>query len=309
MPAALPGMGHPFRAPLRAVTRQARYAPPASSRRTRIQAHGTRGPPVHAGSPLSGAGPRHTRAVPGLMAPRSRLVPELPLAGFGFLTHFACEMLQVPWFAGMVEASHGTVVWLCTRATGGDVVILLMGFWLGLVVAGHRPWIVPLHRGPAVVMIASGIAVTLVLEWLATGPLERWRYAEAMPVIPSLGVGLAPLAQWLLLPPLILWLARHHLAGRTALVRPLMSRDAVPIVAGPPVALLPVAVMLAAVRGARITSPRRRGRGCTRAPVARRGSGTRWRMPAPSRGRAALATRERETVRPQPGGRPDSTIC
>lgn len=218
MPAALPGMGHPFRTPLRAGTRQARYAPPASSPPTRVQANGTRGPPVHAESPLPGAGPWQIRAVSGLMAPRSRLVPELPLAGLGFLTHFAWEMLQVPWFGGMVEASHGTVVWLCTRATGGDVVILLLGFWLGSLVAGHRHWIVPLHRKPAAVMVATGIAVTLVLEWLATGPLERWRYADAMPVIPLLGVGLAPLAQWVLLPPLILWLARYHLAGRTALV-------------------------------------------------------------------------------------------
>ncbi len=55
--------------------------------------------------------------------------PELPLAGFGFLLHFAWEMLQVPWFDGMLAASHGTVVWLCTRATFGDVVILLVAFW------------------------------------------------------------------------------------------------------------------------------------------------------------------------------------
>ena len=43
-------------------------------------------------------------------------IPELPLAGFGFLAHFVWEMLQVPWFIGMADAPHGSVVGLCLRA-------------------------------------------------------------------------------------------------------------------------------------------------------------------------------------------------
>ncbi len=139
--------------------------------------------------------------------------PELPLAGFGFLAHFIWEMLQVPWFSGMMEASHGAVVWLCTRATGGDVLILLAGFWLASIVRGHRRWLLRGERKPAVIVIVTGVVVTVALEWLATGPLDRWSYAGSMPVVPLIGVGLAPLLQWLLLPPLILWLARRHMLG------------------------------------------------------------------------------------------------
>lgn len=144
-------------------------------------------------------------------------LPELPLAGFGFLTHFIWEMLQVPWFSGMMEASHGAVVWLCTRATGGDVLILLAGFWLASIICGHRRWLLQGERKPAVIMIVTGIVVTVVFEWLATGPLDRWSYADSMPVIPLVGIGLAPLLQWLLLPPLILWLARRHMLGTAAI--------------------------------------------------------------------------------------------
>lgn len=149
----------------------------------------------------------------------SRLLPELPVAGFGLLTHFAWEMLQVPWFAGMVEASHGAVVWLCIQATGGDLVILVAGFWLASLVAGHRDWLVAGARLPALIVVLSGVTVTLIFEWLATGPLDRWTYADAMPVVPLVGVGLAPLLQWLLLPPLILWLARRHILGSIAVRR------------------------------------------------------------------------------------------
>ena len=59
--------------------------------------------------------------------------------------------------------------------------------------------------------VAIGVAITLVLEWLATGPLGRWAYAEAMPVLPLLGVGLTPVLQWVLLPPLVAWFVRRQL--------------------------------------------------------------------------------------------------
>ncbi|MDZ7748925.1 MAG: hypothetical protein U5K43_08820 [Halofilum sp. (in: g-proteobacteria)] len=153
----------------------------------------------------------------GRSIPWYRRVPELPVAGFGFLLHFAWEMLQIPWFAGMLEVSHGTVVWLCIRATGGDLVILLAGFWFASVVARRRDWLMEGARLPAALVVAVGVTVTVVFEWLATGPLDRWAYADTMPVVPVVGIGLAPLVQWLVLPPLILWLARRHILGNGVL--------------------------------------------------------------------------------------------
>lgn len=149
-----------------------------------------------------------------MMSSWSRRMPELPLAGFGFLAHFAWEMMQVPWFAGMLEAPHGTVVWLCTRATLGDVVILLIAFWIASLMVRNRHWMLAAGwRKPLLVMVATGMLITIAFEWLATGPLDRWTYGESMPVVPLIGVGLTPLLQWIILPPLIVWLARRHTAG------------------------------------------------------------------------------------------------
>jgi hypothetical protein len=153
-------------------------------------------------------------------APTSRLsvlLPELPLAGFGFLTHFLWEMLQVPWFTGMAKASHGSVVWMCIQASGGDVLILLASFWFSSIVFGHRRWLLEGKRKPAITLLLAAFLVTIVMEWLATGPLERWTYADSMPIIPLLGVGLAPLLQWLILPPLIMWLSHRHMLGCIAI--------------------------------------------------------------------------------------------
>lgn len=45
----------------------------------------------------------------------------------------------------------------------------------------------------------------------ATVIAERWTYAEHMPVLPVLGTGLLPLMQWLILPPLIVWLVYRQI--------------------------------------------------------------------------------------------------
>ncbi len=152
------------------------------------------------------------------MSSWSKKFPEFPLAGFGFLLHFVWEMMQVPWFDGMLETSHGTVVWLCTRATFGDVVILVVAYWTGSAVVRQRQWLIRGLRLPALVTVATGVLITVVFEWLATGMLDRWSYADNMPVVSGIGVGLTPLLQWLVLPPLALWLARRHILGSMAVV-------------------------------------------------------------------------------------------
>mgnify|MGYP006946484152 FL=1 len=66
---------------------------------------------------------------------------------------------------------------------------------------------------PTVVFLIIGLGITIVFEYLATGPLNRWAYASLMPVVPLLEVGLAPLLQWLLIPPTLLWIVRRQLRG------------------------------------------------------------------------------------------------
>jgi len=45
----------------------------------------------------------------------------------------------------------------------------------------------------------------MLFETLATGPLARWAYTDAMPRVPITGTGFMPLLQWLVIPPLVLW--------------------------------------------------------------------------------------------------------
>ncbi len=143
-----------------------------------------------------------------------RLLLEAPAANvavFAFLLNYPWEFLQVPLFRSMAPAPHWEAIKVCTSATLGDAVIAVVAFWGVAAMAGTRRWILAPSTGQLAGFITIGVAITLVLEWLATGPLGRWEYAEAMPVIPLLGVGLSPVLQWILLPPLVAWFVRRQL--------------------------------------------------------------------------------------------------
>lgn len=58
---------------------------------------------------------------------------------------------------------------------------------------------------PLVVYTGAGLAVTIAIERFALAA-DRWRCAAAMPAIG--GIGLAPLLQWIVVPLLIVALAR-----------------------------------------------------------------------------------------------------
>jgi hypothetical protein len=138
--------------------------------------------------------------------------PWAALAGFAFLLHFVWEMWQAPFYRTMLQADHVTAVRTCTIATLGDAAITLAAFGVAAWLGGGRDWLAHPSRGRLAVYLAAGLAVTLLLEWLNVYVLERWTYAPRMPTI--LGIGVLPVLQWLLLPPLVLWLAARHLGVR-----------------------------------------------------------------------------------------------
>jgi hypothetical protein len=139
--------------------------------------------------------------------------PWAAVAGFGFLVHFVWEMWQAPMYRTMVEASHVAAVRVCTFATLGDAVIQVLAFGAAAIAAGSRTWLARPSRGPMTVYLIAGLLITAALEWVNVHVLQRWTYADHMPVV--LGIGVAPLLQWLVVPPIVLWLAKRHLGFRT----------------------------------------------------------------------------------------------
>jgi len=136
--------------------------------------------------------------------------PELHISIFAFLLNFVWELLQMPLFAGFSDFQFYQIILHCTKATFGDVVISLVAFAGACLITRSRMWILSMNKSGVVSFLTIGLAITVIFEILATGPLNRWEYSELMPTI---GVGVAPVAQWVILPLLQLWFVKRMIIG------------------------------------------------------------------------------------------------
>lgn len=121
------------------------------------------------------------------------------------LFNYLWELAQAPLYEGMQRLR--IVWWHCFVASLGDGLLVLLIFAAGWMVLHRQDWFVsPGVRGYAV-MLATGLVMSVSIEWIAVHIVGRWAYTERMPLVPGLGVGLLPILQMLVLPPLIFWIA------------------------------------------------------------------------------------------------------
>lgn len=137
--------------------------------------------------------------------------PEVRLAGWGLVLNCVWEFFQSPLYS---DHSRGFlyVLWTRLHCTGGDVLILLGAFWGTALVFRNRRWWVRPRWGAVLLFVLLGLAYTAWSEWYNTQVRHSWEYSDAMPLL--LGLGLAPLLQWVLLPPAILALLRRYALRR-----------------------------------------------------------------------------------------------
>jgi hypothetical protein len=118
-------------------------------------------------------------------------------------------LLNLAW-----ESAHVRLYTLWNEATTAyiafSVVLLLSLILLRAGAAAH--W-----RYPPIVLVTTlmGTAYTIFSEWMNLTILRSWTYNESMPRVGLAGieVGVTPLAQWLVVPPLALYLARRQRGG------------------------------------------------------------------------------------------------
>ena len=118
-----------------------------------------------------------------------------------FVLNLAWEIAHVRLYTVWSAADGMAVAWALVHCTVGDVVIALAMFALAGILLrcpdwpASRPW-----SGGAVFTIGA-IAFTVWSEWYNVYRAGNWGYAASMPMI--YGIGLSPLLQWLILPPLM----------------------------------------------------------------------------------------------------------
>jgi hypothetical protein len=122
----------------------------------------------------------------------------------------AWEIAQLPLYTLWREAPATWIAFSVAHCTAGDALIGVSALAAALVLTrAEEPsrW-----RWGRIAILTAVLAATYTVfsEWMNTAVLRSWTYSELMPVLRVAGteIGLAPLAQWLLLPPLALRLAR-----------------------------------------------------------------------------------------------------
>ncbi|HUF81967.1 MAG TPA: hypothetical protein VMN03_12565 [Burkholderiales bacterium] len=136
---------------------------------------------------------------------------------FGYLPWLAglslvWERLHVPLYTLWKEAEPAYIAFSVVHCTLGDVLIGAAALLLALILVREGalerwrwPWI-------AALTVLFGTVYTLFSEWMNITVLRSWTYAASMPTV-ELGrfeMGLSPLLQWLVVPPLALYLARRR---------------------------------------------------------------------------------------------------
>lgn len=137
-------------------------------------------------------------------------------SALAFVLNLVWEIAHVRLYTLWDEADRLTVAWSLIHCTLGDVVIALTMFALAGIVLRQTNWPVSSPWSGGTIVTVGATAFTAWSEWYNVYQIGNWGYTASMPVI--FGIGLSPLLQWLILPPLItityraLWLklfARH----------------------------------------------------------------------------------------------------
>lgn len=134
------------------------------------------------------------------------LAAERVLVGWGFVLNAAWEFGQTPLYEDS-DRDLGYLAWSRLHCAAGDVLILLAAFWLTSLAWRSRRWFTRPRRLAPGLFVALGLAYTVWSEWANTSLRDAWQYRPEMPTL--FGIGLAPLLQWLVLPPILVVLLRR----------------------------------------------------------------------------------------------------
>ena len=128
-------------------------------------------------------------------------------AGWSAGLNVAWEILQLPLYTIYESGPPAWMAFAVLHCTAGDVLIALACYAAAACATRTARW--PLERPLFGLAIALpiGVAYTAFSEWLNVSVRGSWEYAAAMPRV--YGIGLAPLLQWLLVPPAAVSLIRR----------------------------------------------------------------------------------------------------
>lgn len=134
---------------------------------------------------------------------------------YALALHLIWEIGQLPLFTLWYSEPPHAIAWAVIHCTAGDALIAAFTYAAAALATRDVAWPVHSRRMLALpVVVISGVGYTFFSEWRNVYILESWAYASTMPMI--LGIGISPLAQWIIVPVLatLLTARRSRPGGR-----------------------------------------------------------------------------------------------
>lgn len=111
------------------------------------------------------------------------------------------EFAQMPLYTLWRTGSPRDIVLAALHCTGGDILIAGASLVGSLLLIGTADWPHARWRAVGIANVLLGFGYTTWSEHVSTAR-GLWTYSDLMPLLPMSGLGLAPLAQWLVVPVL-----------------------------------------------------------------------------------------------------------
>ena len=122
-------------------------------------------------------------------------------SALAFTLNLVWEIAHVRLYTLWDAADRMTIVWSVLHCSLGDVLIALSLFALAGLALRQKDWPVFRPIAGGTIVVIGALAFTVWSEWFNVYKIGSWAYTANMPMI--FGIGLSPLLQWLLLPPLM----------------------------------------------------------------------------------------------------------
>jgi hypothetical protein len=137
--------------------------------------------------------------------------PEPNLFLFAFLLNFVYEVWQAPYYEFYRSPSLADKVRDLTHCSFGDGVIILVCSWVVSASVRSRNWVLLPTWKLTFLFTSIGLLITIILETYRVNVSKV--YGVPVLAVPVLGMSSLAVIQWIVLPPLILYLARYQMLG------------------------------------------------------------------------------------------------
>lgn len=134
--------------------------------------------------------------------------PEVQLLMLALPLELLWEIAQFPLYTAWHEGSWSYIFYGLAHCTLGDLMILVAVFWIVAGVNLDRHWINKKSYLNILLFTVLGASYTVLSEIVNVSIKGSWAYTELMPVVPIIKIGAMPFLQWILIPPVLLWLIR-----------------------------------------------------------------------------------------------------